>query len=328
MTELVHVIENDGDLKRQIKRLLPKHLSAERFVRIAILAISKTPKLAKCTPMSVIDCLLKLSEIGLEPDGRRAYLIPRGDQCTLLLDYKGLVELMMNNEKVSNIHADIVCDNDVFVYDRGQVVQHLIDFRKPRGGVYAAYATCRFKDGSEKSEVLSLDEIESIRKRSPNGNTGPWVTDVNEMRKKTAARRLSKWVPLSQAASDALMYDGDAFDEISTMSEKQIARQAVPDEPPKIEEKSESVPAEPPIQKKETLFDPPDNKDVFMELERKLAVKCNGDVESMEDMLMAASMYNGNYVRTVDELRAKDNTKRAYVIIKKLDQMDGDPDGR
>ena len=57
--------------------------------------------------------------------------------------------------------------------------------------------------------VLTKDEIDGIRKRSRSGNNGPWVTDYNEMAKKTAFRRLAKWLPLSAEFRDAVEKDDD-----------------------------------------------------------------------------------------------------------------------
>lgn len=183
--------------KQQLAHALPKHLPPDRFIRIALTALTRTPNLTECTQESLFKCLLDLSAMGLEPDGRRAHLIPYGNACTLIIDYKGIVELVMRSGQVSNIHADVVCEGDAFVYDMGEIKKHEIDFRKPRGNVYAVYAVCTFKDGTKAACVMSRDEIESVRKRSRAGNSGPWQTDWNEMAKKTAFRRLSKWLPLS-----------------------------------------------------------------------------------------------------------------------------------
>lgn len=198
--------------KDEVAKALPKHLTPDRFIRVALTAMTKTPKLANCDQASLFNSLLTLSQLGIEPDGRRAHLIPYGTTCQLIIDYKGLAELAMRSGVVSNIHADVVCDADLFEYDRGELKTHKINFREPRGPVYAVYSLVRFKDGTEKAEVMTVDEVEVIRKRSRAGSNGPWVTDWNEMAKKTVFRRLSKWLPLSPEYRDALDADADAVD--------------------------------------------------------------------------------------------------------------------
>ncbi len=202
----------------QIAKALPKHLTPDRFIRVAVTAITKTPLLAQCDQASFFGALLTLSQFGLEPDGRRAHLIPfknnkRGCyEVQLIIDYKGLAELAIRSGVVSYLHADVVCENDVFKENIGEIVAHEIDRKKDRGAVYAVYAICRFKDGSSKAEIMTRSEIEAIRRRSRAGQSGPWVTDWNEMAKKTAFRRLSKWLPLSPEIRDALEKDDDVLD--------------------------------------------------------------------------------------------------------------------
>ena len=201
--------------RAEIAKVLPKHLTPERMIRVAITATMKTPKLLQCTADSLTKCLLDCSALGIEPDGRRAHLIPFEDRkkgvtvCTLIIDYKGLAELAMRSGLVSNIHADVVRENDVFEYDMGEIKAHKIDFRNERGAAYAFYAICRFKDGSVKADVMSVDEVESIRMRSKSPNDGPWATDPVEMGKKTVFRRLSKWLPLSPEFRDAVEKDDE-----------------------------------------------------------------------------------------------------------------------
>lgn len=214
--------------RNAVASVLPKHLAPERFLRIAIAATTRTPKLLQCDRQTFFGALLTLSQLGIEPDGRRAHLIPfenrkRGFvECQLIIDYKGLAELAMRSGVVSKLHADVVCEEDEFEYDRGELKRHLIQFRKPRGAAYAAYALCKFKDGSEKVEVMSRDEIEAIRKRSRAGSSGPWITDPNEMWKKTVFRRLSKWLPLSPEFRDAVEADDDGIEQANFQSAKPV----------------------------------------------------------------------------------------------------------
>lgn len=202
-------------MQKQFAAALPKHLSPERFVRIAITALSRSPKLMECEPKSLMKCLLDLSSMGLEPDGYRAHLIPFRNnklsitECTLIVDYKGLVELAKRSGNVATIHADKVCEEDFFEVDRGEIKAHRINYRKPRGNAFAYYCLIKNKDGTEKSEVMDCAQIEDVRARSKSRNDGPWVTDYDEMAKKTVFRRACKWIELSPEIRDTLDAEED-----------------------------------------------------------------------------------------------------------------------
>lgn len=204
-------LESSG-FREQIAKVLPKHLTPDRFVRIALTALTRTPKLAECDQYSFFNCLLNLSQFGLEPDGRRAHLIPFENrkrncvECQLIIDYKGLAELVMRSGQVTKLHADKVCEGDRFEYDCGEVKKHQINIGKPRGKTLAYYAMAIYQ-GIQKAELMLVEDVEVIRKRSRAGNNGPWITDFDEMAKKTVFRRLSKWLPLSSEIRDAV--DGD-----------------------------------------------------------------------------------------------------------------------
>lgn len=207
------------EFKNQVELALPRHIKPDRFVRIALTALTKTPQLAQCDKPSFFSALLTLSQLGLEPDGRLAHLIPFRNtkrnctECQLIVDYKGLAALAIRSGNISKIHADKVCANDVFEYDKGEVKTHAIDFRKPRGDAYAYYAMVVFKDGCQKSDVMTRAEVQAIRRRSKAANAGPWITDEDEMSKKTVFRRLSKWLELSPEYRDALDADADTLEE-------------------------------------------------------------------------------------------------------------------
>jgi len=202
--------------KNEIAKILPDHMTPERMVRVAITALTRTPKLAQCSQASFFEAMMSLSQWGLEPDGRRAHLIPYGTTCQLIIDYKGLVELAYRSGVVSSIHADVVHEGDLFEYSKGIVADHVPwylrrDEDKPEseGDVIAVYCEVRMKDREPKCEVMSKDAVEAIRNRSKSGNNGPWKTDWSEMAKKTVFRRVSKWLPLSAEIRDAFEKDDE-----------------------------------------------------------------------------------------------------------------------
>lgn len=197
--------------RNAIAKAAPRHLDADRFIRICNTAVMKTPKLRNCTPMSFWNCMIQLSSLGLEPNGREAHLIPYGREATLIVDYKGLVECINRSGDVSYIKAELVCDNDDFEYDRGQVTRHRIDFKNPRGDHYAVYSHARLKDGNDVYEVLTREDVEKVREMSPswkfaergdNSKGGgkkdsTWHQWEGQMWKKTAIRRHSNTLPFS-----------------------------------------------------------------------------------------------------------------------------------
>lgn len=198
-----------GDkFKEQVALALPKHMTPERFTRIALTAISRTPKLQDCTQTSLFKCLLDLSAAGLEPDGRRAYLIPYGSECTLILSYMGMIELVRRSGDVVSIRSELVCENDEFSWENGKIT-HKVEWRKPRGEIQAVYAEAVLRSGETQTATMTKDEVDAIRKRSRSGNSGPWVTDYGEMAKKTTLRRLCKLLPLSSEVTEHIDKDQD-----------------------------------------------------------------------------------------------------------------------
>lgn len=216
----------DPVMVEQFARALPQHMRAEMFARAALTALTRVPKLAQCTPESFMKCLFDCASYGLIPDGRRAHLIPYKDQCTLIVDYKGMVELVRRSGDVLTIHADVVCDNDEFEFDLGVIRHHRINYKHPRGKPYAAYAMVTLRDGGTQCVVLTRDEIETIRSRSRAGKDGPWVTDWNEMAKKTAFRRLCKWLTLSPEIVDVITKDDEHVGAIDVSSTPALAAQS------------------------------------------------------------------------------------------------------
>ena len=226
--------------KHAIAEVLPEHVTPERMARTALTAITRTPELAKCDQASFFKCMMDLSQWGLEPDGRNAHLIPFRNnkkgivECQLIIDYKGLVQLAYNTGKVESIHADVVHVGDVFDYSMGVARNHVPHFLRTdeerpaeEGDVIAAYCVVTLKGGVTKCEVMSKEAVESIRSRSRAGRAGPWQTDWCEMAKKTAFRRVSKWIPLSAELRDAFERPADMA--LTGPAAKRLASQATKD---------------------------------------------------------------------------------------------------
>lgn len=197
-------------MKPEMARALPKHLDADRMVRIALTVLKQTPKLAECDPSTFLGALMTATQLGLEPGPLgEAYLVPYGRTVTFIPGYRGLVKLAWQSGQLSSIAAHVVYEADDFDFAYGlePTLRHKPSL-KARGNVIAAYAVATFKHGGNAFEVMGIDDIEAIRRRSKSGSSGPWSTDWDQMARKTVLKRLAKWLPLSSEFAQAIERDG------------------------------------------------------------------------------------------------------------------------
>jgi recombination protein RecT len=196
----------------QLKASLPAHIKPERIIRIALNAAQNTPKLMQCDQKSFLLAVLRSAQLGLEPDGTlgQAYLIPFGDKVQLIVGYKGLIDLARRSGEVSNIIAKEVCANDDFKLQWHEEIpfKHEQSTTNNRGEIIGFWAMARFKDGGFHFDYMSVAEVNAIRDGSQgyqmakryakNGViNSPWESNYIEMGKKTAIRRIAKYLPMS-----------------------------------------------------------------------------------------------------------------------------------
>lgn len=194
----------------EIATALPSIMTSDRFLRVALTTLQKVPKLQQCTQESLCQALLDCASLGLEPDNRRAHLVPYGNSVKLIVDYKGVVELVLRNGDVRKLYAEIVHENDEFEFDRGEVTKHLIDYsRDDRGDAIAAYCIATLKSGETTATVMTVKEINAIRDNAKSGKSDPWVHHWGEMAKKTVFKRLAKWLPMTPEVKAAAEYGDD-----------------------------------------------------------------------------------------------------------------------
>lgn len=197
--------------KPQIALALPRHLNADRMLRIAMTSVRRTPALLGCNQQSLLGAVMQAAQLGLEPDGvlGHAYLIPFKDQVQLIIGYKGLIDLARRSGQLSTIFARVVYAEDQFEFAYGltERLEHIPSGKVEPGEVRAVYAVARLKDGGTQFEVMTRGEVDAIRKRSRAADDGPWVTDFAEMAKKTVLRRLCKMLPASVELSRAVALD-------------------------------------------------------------------------------------------------------------------------
>ena len=191
---------------------LPAHIPTRHFIRTTVTAIQNNPSILECEKASILTACMKAAQDGLVIDGREAALVEfktKVDErwvkkAQYMPMVAGVMKLVRNSGQLSSLIAQIVHKNDKFSYNPASdtAPQHEPDWFGTRGEVVGVYAVARLKDGSAVVEVMSKADVEAIRSRSKGADRGPWVTDWNEMARKTVIRRIAKYLPKSTDRDD------------------------------------------------------------------------------------------------------------------------------
>lgn len=202
--------------KKQIALCLPKHMDADKMVRIALTAMQRTPKLLECDPTSILACVMGAAELGLELSGPlgQAYMVPRYNKhlgcqaASLQVGYRGFQQLAYRSGEVVSFPARVVYEKDAFEVNLGthQFIMHRPYLGEDPGPAVAFYAVLNLQRGSPDFEVMSLAQVEAHRARFAKDNA-IWDSDFDEMAKKTVIRRLAKRAPISTDLVRAAMTD-------------------------------------------------------------------------------------------------------------------------
>lgn len=194
-------------MRNQFTMALPAHVPVERFTRVAVTAIAQNPDLLNADRNSLFAACMMAAQLGLVTDGvlGQAYLVPYKGRVQLIPGYRGLLQLARQSGEISAIDVDTIHENDDVEYVMGDESRFVV---RPswgdRGAIRGAFAIAKFRDGGLQRAVMTVDEIEAIRKRAPSGNSPAWKDSYGEMCKKTAFRRLAKMLPLTTEAQRAL----------------------------------------------------------------------------------------------------------------------------
>lgn len=210
-------------MEGQFAKALPKVMTPERFTRIALSALSNTPKLMECDRNSFLGALMNAAQLGLEPNTPlgQAYLIPYGKQCQFQIGYKGLLDLCYRSGDVASVQAQVVYENDKFEYALGLEPKLVhVPAIENRGKSKFVYAVLKLKNGGYVFEVMSMDDVKThAEKYSKAFNNGPWKTNFDEMAKKTVLKRVLKYAPIRSdfvtADSTVATFDADT-EEVQT----------------------------------------------------------------------------------------------------------------
>ncbi len=232
---------DDARVKQGIAAVAGKFLTADRMLRLCVMAVKKTPKLAACDPTTVLGAMMTSAALGLEPNTvqQQAFLIPYntrrkmpngqwGDvlECQFQIGYRGFITLAYRSPRVKRLMAEAIHQGDHFKHRLGSGT--FLEYEKAlvdRGTLIGAFSYVQLEDGGEVACVLPLEEVLKIRGRSETYRTllryvenatndserqkaeqkladTPWVLWEDDMAAKSAIKKHAKMLPI--ASNDAL----------------------------------------------------------------------------------------------------------------------------
>lgn len=225
--EQAALVAFDAELARRrdvIESSAASMIDPDRLRGVMLSAFTRNPKLFECDPVTVVRAVVEAAQVGLEPTGAigGAHLVPRWNskarrnECTLIIDYRGYVTLAKRSGELARVTARVVRRDDEFEYQQGtnEWLRHVPALVEDPGPYVYVYAVAHYRDGGTQFDVMSAAQIQSHMQRfAPRDKerniVGPWATDPDEMWKKTVLRRLSKLLPLTIEARQAIAFEDE-----------------------------------------------------------------------------------------------------------------------
>lgn len=211
----------------EIKKALPKVITPERFVRLAVSALNNTPGLHQCTPVTFVAALMNAAQLGLEPNTPlgQAYLIPYRNnkketiECQFQIGYKGLIELAYRTGEMLTIQANAVYEGDYFEYEYGLDAKliHRPAFSN-KGKQVCFYGLFRTVNGGYGMSVMSKEDMDIYARSyssSLDSKYSVWRSNYDEMAKKTVIKQALKYAPVKTELQRALTCDESVKMDIS-----------------------------------------------------------------------------------------------------------------
>lgn len=195
---LVRLSTTLGKFREKLAQALPKNRNVDQEISSVIATVASSVVLQRCTPESIALAAFDAATLGLPVNKLGlAWLVPFGQEAKLQIGYRGYIQLVIESGFVLDVNAECVYEHDRFKYVLGSNpnIEHEPPIKGNRGNFIAVYAIARLVNGISKHVVMSKEQVDHIRSKSRSSGNGPWVSDYDEMAKKTVIKRLCKMLP-------------------------------------------------------------------------------------------------------------------------------------
>lgn len=194
---------------------------AIQFMRQAISLCKVNPKLLDCDRNSLLAEIMSAAELKLSLNSRlgQAYLVPYKNNATLIVGYKGYIDLFYRHELSKALYAERVYRNDRFsiTFGSDRRIEHVPCIDGDRGDIIGYYAYASTTRGQEQIYFMSHYEMVKFKDSTKNTQfSNFWRDHFDEMALKTVIRRVLTYMPKSIEFMYAMAKDGEVLAPIST----------------------------------------------------------------------------------------------------------------
>ena len=220
-----NVLEELGK-KKNTGLMLPHDYAPMNALTSAMFILARTvdkqnrPVLESCTPTSVREALMDMLLSALTPAKKQCYFIAYGDKLTYMDSYFGVqTKAKRADPNIDIINATVVYKKDEFSYTiEDATITNIVHKQDPDNiditQIRGAYATIVYRDGTRKSDYMTMKQIETSWARgATKGGSDAHKMSPQEMCKRTVLKRHVKAIVNSSTDAD-LFYDNEDFSDV------------------------------------------------------------------------------------------------------------------
>lgn len=213
ITALEEVKSTLVKMQPEFKELLNKTgIDPDKFIRVAIMAVQFNPSLLECNRPSLYKAFTLCAKSGLLPDGQESVVTKFGGEAVFMDMIEGILKQCRNSGELATIDAQTVFEGDEYESWTDEKGSHFKHKKLRKSNVpILTYAYALTKDGAFYFEEVSEEQMKSIESIAKTKMVwqGPFR---DEMRRKSALRRLSKRLPKSTDMGEIIARHDENFD--------------------------------------------------------------------------------------------------------------------
>jgi len=226
---------------------------ARSYISSVMLAVAndQTGNLQACKPESVYVAALRAATLSLsvDPATGQAYLVPFAGNATLIVGYKGLIDMAVRTNKYRYINVGPVYEGETVEENRISGF-HSLSGSKTSDKIIGWIGAFEMFNGYGKTIYMTVEDIHAHKTKFSKGynrKDSAWNTNTEQMEKKTVLRLLlRRWGYLDPAdiqmleeiEKDPISIDGEFVDDAYLPDDMDAAEKEVIEEVQRTEQET------------------------------------------------------------------------------------------